>query len=120
MYSKPSACPYAPAHLCFFRVSAHMIAQVIKAALLENKPASDLSDKSLLTIVNSQDSLQGPTGRFYVCRVVADDPTVQCENKNRELRLSIALDLLVQCELELNNIYQIVHCMPSFKKTTAR
>ncbi len=40
--------------------------------------------------------------------------TVQCEHINRELWLYIAADLLVQCELELNNnIYIIVQCMPS-------
>ncbi len=48
-------------------------------------------------------------------QVAADDRIVQCEPINRELWLYIVDDLLVWCELELNNnIYKIVECMSSF------
>ncbi len=46
---------------------------------------------------------------------MAGDRTMQCEHINRELWLYIATDLILQCELELDNIYKIVQCMPSFR-----
>ncbi len=85
--------------------------------LLLDKPAPELSNESLLTIVNSQDGLRGPTGLFYTYSVstlvVADNQTVQCEHINHELWLYNAADLLVQRELELNNIYRNLRCTPS-------
>ncbi len=61
-----------------------------------------------------EDGPQGLTGRFYTysvsTRVVATDWTLQRE----PIWLYIVPDSLVQCELELNNIYKIEQCMSSF------
>ncbi len=128
--SKPSAGPYTP-HTFFRGFGTQDSTNYedstllpLLALLLANKPASELSNECLLTIVSSQDSLWGPTGRFYTysesVQVVSNDQTVQCEHINRELWLYIVADLLIQCELELNNIYKIVQCMPSFNNALQR
>ncbi len=111
---KPSACPHAPAHLFFrgfnTRDSTNYQGSTILpllVSLLVNKPASELSSKSLSIIVNGQDGPRGPTCCFYSysvsTQVVVDDWNVQCENINRELWLYMVARLLAQCELELNN-----------------
>ncbi len=50
--------------------------------LLINKPALELSNKSLLTIVNSQDGPQGPTGWMLILYI-----HVQYEHSGRGWRL---------------------------------
>ncbi len=72
-----------------------------------NKLASELSDKSLLTVVNSKGHSVEADGLLL---------HVQCEHINCELWLYIAASLVVQCELKSNNIiYKIIQCMPSLR-----
>ncbi len=65
-------------------------------SIVANKPDSELSNESLLTIVNCQDGQQEPTARFYMYivgnQVAADDLTVQCEHINHELWLFLTAD----------------------------
>ncbi len=122
-YSKSSASPYAPAHLVL-EVLAQRVAQIIKAAHFchPKQTASELSNESLLAMVNRKDGLRVLIGCFCTYSVstqmAADDLTLQCEHINCELWLYIVTDLLVQCELELNNIYKIVQSMRNFRHIT--
>lgn len=59
---------------------------VLLVLLLVNKPASRLSNKSLLTIFSSQDAQQEPTGCSLSVKILRfGDQTVQCEHINGEL-----------------------------------
>ncbi len=68
----------------------------LSVLLLVNKPACELSNKSLLTTVQSQDGPRGLTGRFYMysvsTQVVADDRTARYEDLKRDLWCHIADD----------------------------